>query len=98
NPKLQSEIDSRCPCFAVPASECNCKAVSNPAFTLGFLKKSDYEQMVEAIQNANSWLQHAYQLMVSQGITDESVDSNWPIHLADAVHYCGEALSELDPE
>lgn len=61
-------------------------------------KKGAYEQMVEAIQAAHSYLQHAYKLMESQGITDESVDAEWPIHLADAVHYCGEALSELDPE
>lgn len=155
NQKLQSEIDTRCPCFSLPVSECTCteipqenvvcprcfqlhsdidewalkphkthlcqycgnlfegtyKAVSNPAFTPGFLtpenmkvvysvapQKSDYQQMIEAIQTANSWLQHAYKLMESQGITEETVDSEWPLHLGDAVHYCGDALSELDPE
>lgn len=90
------------------------KAVSHPCFTSEFPEnihyfcppmsaqmlgqKSDYAQMIEAIQTANSWLQHAYKLMESQGITQETVDNEWPIHLADAVHYCGEALSELDPE
>jgi hypothetical protein len=86
---LQSEIDSRCPCFAVPASECDCQEIP---------QKSDYAQMLNAIQMAYSWLQHAQQLMISQGITHESTDSNWPIDLADAVHYCGEVLGELDPE
>ena len=150
NPSLQSEIDSRCPCFAMSASECKCtipqenvicprcfhphidldewaikphkthlcqhcgnlfegtyKAVSNPSFTSGFLnaetvkaapQKSEYEQMIQAIKVANYWLQRAYKLMENQGITDESVDSNWPINLGDAVHYCAETLSELDPE
>ena len=154
NPNLESQTDSRCPCFALPASECHCakipvenvvcprcfqlhvdvdkwalkphkthlcehcgnlfegtcKAVSYPSFTSGFPEnvefvctplppqKSDYEQMLDAIQAANSWLQHAYKLMESQGISEETVDSEWPLHLGDAVHYCGDALSELDPE
>jgi hypothetical protein len=85
NPKLQSEIDSRCPCFAMPTSECQCQ-------------KSNCEQMLEAIKSAYSWLSHAHQLMISQAITSESEDSEWPINLADSLHYCGEVLSELDTE
>jgi hypothetical protein len=61
-------------------------------------QKSDYEQMINAVKVAHSWLQHAYKLMESQGITEETVDNEWPLYLGDAVHYCGEALSELDPE
>jgi hypothetical protein len=71
--------------IAMLASECKCR-------------KSDREQMLEAIKSAHSWLSHAHQLMISQAITSESEDSEWPINLADSLHYCGEALSKLDPE
>ena len=154
---IDLEIAARCPCFAMPASECTCakltvenvvcprcfqlhtdvdemalkphkihlcehcgnlfegtyKAVSHPCFTSEEFpekvqyfypplasqmsaQKSDYEQMIDAIQSAYSWLQHAYKLMESQEITSESEDGDWPIHLADAVHYCGEVVDELD--
>lgn len=86
-PGLQSEIDSRCPCFALPTSECQCQSVD-----------PNYSQMIYAIQQANSWLSHAHQLMVSQGISCEEIEAQWPTFLADSLHYCGEVLNELDPE
>jgi hypothetical protein len=155
---MKEQITSRCPCFAMSATECNCekvvklpienvvcprcfhlhsdldewalkphrihhcencgnlfegtyKAVSDPSFTSEFpedvqyiyssrsaKKSSDYTQMVEAIQMAQNWLQIAYKLMESQEIAEKTVENEWPIHLGDALHYCGEALGELDPK
>ena len=84
DPGLQSEIDSRCLCFAMPASECNCEPTD------------PYTSIQQAVNQAHYWLTHAYQLMEEKGINSENTDSEWPVHLADAVHYSGDALNDLD--
>lgn len=84
---LDQQIEARCPCFALLASECQCQPAD-----------PDYKQMLDAIQQAHSWLAHAHQLMLSQGISAEEIQSQWPVALADSLHYCGQALSELFPD
>lgn len=52
---------------------------------------SDRRQLSHALETAQSWLQHAYQISRSMYSDDEP----WAIALADAVHHAQESLEKL---
>lgn len=55
---------------------------------------SDRRQLSHALETAQSWLQHAYQISRSMYSDDEP----WAIALADAVHHAQESLDKLNQE
>ena len=79
--------NARCACYQQPASDCKCSTSQD----------EDLRLIKKALASALPWLKQAY-CLVEANSWEGNQEMQWPIDLADAVHYCAEALSELDPD
>lgn len=81
---LDQQISERCPCYALPLTDCRCQPAPFP----------ELAGVEESLAVALSWLENAACLLRSSGQSGNY--SQLSTALADAIHHCQEANEHLN--